>query len=194
MAARRGKSQARRSGKSSRKGVPGWAWLLAGLLLGLIIAGVVVMRGGLGDTSLFPRPNPDATAPAPSGDEPVAQQPKPAAKPKYDFYTLLPEKEVVIPDAEISEQVRAPEPAPPADDQRYLLQAAAFRDQSEAEALKAKLAFSGLVARIESENINGTTWHRVRLGPYADLRQLDEARRELKSQGHDAIAIKAPKG
>ena len=193
MASRRGKSQARRSGKSSRRGIPGWAWLLAGLLIGLIIAGVVVMRGGLGDDSLFPRPNPDATAPAPS-DEPVAQQPKQAAKPKYDFYTLLPEKEVVIPEAEISEQARAPEPPPPADDQRYLLQAAAFRDKADAEALKAKLAFSGLVARIESESINGTTWHRVRLGPYADLRLLDDARRQLKGQGVDAIAIKAPKG
>ncbi|MCB1560327.1 MAG: SPOR domain-containing protein [Xanthomonadales bacterium] len=194
MAARRGKSQARRSGRSARRGIPGWAWLLAGLLIGLAIAGFVVMRGGLGDTSLFPRPNPDATAPAPSTDEPVAQQPKPVSKPKYDFYTLLPEKEVVIPEAEISEQARAPEPAPPADDQRYLLQAAAFRNKADAEALKAKLAFSGLVARIESESINGTTWHRVRLGPYADLRQLDAARRQLKGQGVDAIAIKAPKG
>ena len=71
MAARRGKSQARRSGKSSRKGIPGWAWLLAGLLIGLAIAGFVVLRGGLGDTRLLPRPNPDATAPAPSTDEPV---------------------------------------------------------------------------------------------------------------------------
>ena len=85
-------------------------------------------------------------------------------------------------------------PKAPADDQRYLLQAAAFRDKADAEALKAKLAFSGLVARIESETINGTTWHRVRLGPYADLRQLDDARRQLKGQGVDAIAIKAPKG
>lgn len=194
MAARRGKSQARRSGKSARQGIPGWVWLLAGLLIGLLIAAAVILRGGLGDNSLFPRPNPDATAPVPSTDEPVAQQPKAGSKPKYDFYTLLPEKEVVIPEAEIDEQARAPKPAPPADDQRYLLQAAAFRDKADAEALKAKLAFSGLVARIESESINGTTWHRVRLGPYADLRQLDEARRQLKGQGFDALAIKAPKG
>lgn len=219
MAAKRGKTQAKRN---DRQGIPGWLWGLSGLLLGAMIFGYVFMgdqwRRKLGN---LPQPNPDAQAPATTGDAGVADD-APAAdkpRPKYDFYTLLPEKEVVIPDAELAEEARAEArksattgpvttgtaatTTPPpvvandggnnANGDRYLLQAGAFRGSDEAEALKAQIALTGEVARVESAQINGTTVYRVRMGPYAAASALAAAKQALASHGitgSQAIRVK----
>ena len=204
MAAKRSKSQAKRSG-----GTPTWVWLLMGILIGALSISAWLLRDRWQTGhSLLPQPNPDAQAPASSGDEGLADDAAPAEKPKpkYDFYTLLPEKEVVIPDAELAEQARAearkaaPKPAPSATDaapaatpapadaaatdgSRYLIQAGAFRDNAEAEALKAQIALTGEVARVESAQINGSTVYRVRMGPYASAGSLAAAKQALTSHG-----------
>ncbi|MGY6517992.1 MAG: SPOR domain-containing protein [Lysobacteraceae bacterium] len=203
MAARRGKSQARRSGGGSQ-GTPGWIWLLAGVALGLVIAAVFMLRQG-GDTAPGPRPNPAATAPAPRAEEPVAQEPAAPRRPRYDFYTVLPERESVVPDAELSaraqaEQQQAPPPdqapgapaaPPPATaGERYVLQAGAFRSNSDAEALRARIALSGLVARVESARIDNDTVYRVRLGPYTSASQIAGAREQLAANGIESVAIR----
>lgn len=122
MAARRGKSQARRHGSS---GLPGWAWLVIGILVTLLVvlAAPRLLAPGDGDGFLRigPRPNPDAQPVAASpGGEPIAPDlagdaPAGAAKPaepdakptQYDFYTLLPGEEVAVSDAELAASARA---------------------------------------------------------------------------------------
>lgn len=196
--ARRGKNQARRSGS---RGTPGWVWLLAGLGIGLAVAvGFYLHQGGKVD-DLLPRPNPTAEAPAES-EPPVAQTAP--RKPKYDFYTVLPEKEVVIPDSELSAQAQrealaaqaaAANETPPAATTdtgvRYLIQAGAFRSAGDAEALKARIALTGQIARVESGDSNGAPIHRVRLGPFASASALAQAKQALADNGIEAQAIKA---
>ena len=68
MAARRGKSQARRQGAGQRNGL---AWLAIGLALGGLAFGYLHFREQWGRPleSLLPRPDPNATAKPPrSGD------------------------------------------------------------------------------------------------------------------------------
>jgi cell division protein FtsN len=49
----------------------------------------------------------------------------------------------------------------------YYVQAGSFQNVGDAEKLKAKLAFSGFEANIQTANIpDKGEWHRVRLGPY----------------------------
>jgi cell division protein FtsN len=49
----------------------------------------------------------------------------------------------------------------------YFVQAGSFQNVGDAEKLKAKLAFSGFEAMIQTANIpDKGVWHRVRLGPY----------------------------
>lgn len=120
MAARRGKSQATRH---SNQATPAWVWLLLGLLVGVAI--FFIAPGLLkkdGDGFFRPQPNPDAQ-PAPvdvSNVEEVAPEvPTPAPKPatpdeapketQYDFYTLLPGKEVQMSDAELAASAREEE-------------------------------------------------------------------------------------
>jgi cell division protein FtsN len=195
MARRAPKKQARRNGGS---GTPGWIWLLVGVLGGLAIAVVLFIKGYWGqDGSVLPQPNPQARAPTPS-EEPVAQaetvEPR---KPKYDFYDVLRDKEVIIPDADLPAlaQAEAEKPAdavvPAADTVRYLIQAGAFRSSADAEALKARIAMTGELARVESAEIAGGTIYRVRLGPYANAGALAAAKKTLGDNGIEAAAIRA---
>lgn len=119
MAARRGKSQARRNGGN---GLPGWAWMVLGIVLAL--AAVVVLPKYLkpdGNDGFFrPQPNPDAQPavsaidegeslpPADEARPAPAQRPQPATTepPEYDFYTVLPEQEVAMTDAELAASAR----------------------------------------------------------------------------------------
>lgn len=197
MAAKRGKSQARRNSGGGRGGLPGWAWLLTGLLVGVGLAAWVLHRQGLlsADT-LLPKPDPSASAPR-EPEPPVAQQPAKSepTKPKYEFYTVLKEREVQIPDAELAEQAKQPPPASSAEPtaERLFLQAGAFADPARAEEVKAAIAFSGLIARIEpTQNRNGQTVHRVMLGPFASSRELEAAKTALAGSGVQAIAIRDP--
>ena len=120
MAARRGKNQATRN---SSHATPAWVWLVLGLLIGLAVYFIVPGLGKKdGDGFFRPQPNPDAQpAPidsadvesvvpdAPAGDTPavVATTDESAAKEtQYDFYTLLPGKEVQMSDAELAASAR----------------------------------------------------------------------------------------
>lgn len=181
--------------RKARRGGAGKArtllWLLAMLLLGAALAVVVLkrerIRVGLG----LPTPDPVAKAPPPA-DAPVAQQP--SRKPSYDFYTLLPEKEVVIEDRELKASVQAErQSGKPALVQgaRYLLQAGAWSDPSRAEEMKARIAFTGEIARVEPAVVGGRTVYRVMLGPYADARALEKAKSRLHDAGVQSIAVRA---
>jgi len=63
------------------------------------------------------------------------------------------------------------------------LQAGAFRAAGDAEALKARIALLGLQARVEPGSVDGQTVYRVRLGPYANARDLAAARQRLDNDG-----------
>ena len=204
MASKRGgKTQAKRGG-----GLKTGLILVTGLALGLGLAAAYLMFGDRQKLdAILPQPNPQAEAPAPRRDaEPVAQEPEEATeaqKPTYDFYTVLPEKEVELP-GETAEATApgstapastAPTTAPaatagttppsaaPAAPSGLQLQAGAFGNAGDAEALRARLALVGQMARIETVQANGRTLHRVRLGPYADVAARDAAQKALAEAG-----------
>lgn len=202
MAARRGKpkSQARRGGDSR---VPGWAWLLAGVVLGLAISVFVLYREGFSGKPAGPVPNPQAQPPAASGEPVVPAAPAETPKrPRYDFYTILREQETAVSDRELAERARAEAEAAAraaqqqaaasssAPSERYQLQAGAFRDAGDAEALKARLALIGQFARVQTDTINGGVWHRVRLGPFSSPREVEAAKQALAGNGIEAITVR----
>lgn len=108
MAARKGRG--RQAVRNGSNGFPGWGYAVIGLVAGAILM-AVLMRGslltGLRKTD-GPQANPQATAErgsAPGMLESGAGDNAPK-KPQFDFYSVLSEKEVRIPDAEISAQAR----------------------------------------------------------------------------------------
>lgn len=120
MATRRGKSQARRN--SGPNGLPGWAWLVMGVIL--TVAVVLLAPKWLksdGDGIWRPQPNPDARpVPLAEGADEIADGAadqagaipaggEASAGTEYDFYTLLPGKEVALSDSELAATERAEE-------------------------------------------------------------------------------------
>lgn len=184
---------ARRRKAGSRQGTPAWLWLLSGVLIGLVLAYYLWSKGFIpqpqadsatAEESTTPALPADVEEVAPAGDEP--------RKSPYDFFTVLPEMEVVVPEQELSGRNQPQEaPTTPADDSgSYLLQVGSFREISDAEQLKARLALLGITARIQSVTVNDATWHRVRVGPVSGVRQADEMRNRLASNGIESLVMK----
>ncbi|MGJ8663079.1 MAG: SPOR domain-containing protein [Marinicella sp.] len=180
------KRTARKAGQ--KRPVPGWIILLSGVLSGLLLAVFIYTRGWV------PEPIQNTQQPVPGVaqevEEPVEDVSKNLSKqkPDYDFYSVLPEMEVVIPKEELEQQA-----ARDSKEYTYILQIASFKNRPDAEELKAKIAFSGQIAFIQSIDVNGTQWHRVRVGPFDSSREADKQKRQLEQGGHKALVLKETK-
>lgn len=180
--------------KTSRKsqGAPAWMWLLTGLLIGLGLAYYLWSKGYIPQPGVESSVSSDSAAQGgPADDEEMAPASSEPAKSRYDFFTVLPEMEVVVPEQELAKKSQPTETATAqADAGSYLLQVGSFRENSDAEQLKARLALLGITARIQSVTVNGATWHRVRVGPVSGARQADAMRNQLANNGIESLVMK----
>jgi len=96
-----------------------------------------------------------------------------------DFYKVLPDIDQVMPD-----DLPDASPERPDINMDYYLQAASFRQQADAEKLRARLALKGFksVTQARTREDNGT-YYRVRLGPYGDKRKAKTAKNQLQRLG-----------
>lgn len=201
MAAKRKKTNYRRgSKKKTSGGIPAWFWLLGGILIGLGAAVTLMLKGYLPELKQH-SPSVDT---APSGktesalvveDNKQAKKPEKPKKRRYDFFTVLPEMEVVVPEQELSRKADTPEPptdtTPIESQDNYILQVGSFRNAQDAEQMKARLALLGSMATVQTVTVNGETWHRVRIGPFKGARKADEMRRMLSDNQIDTLVMKA---
>lgn len=169
-----------------------WRWML---ITALIILFVVFL------TYLFSDSEPDQAAapqetPAPAQAEQAkveapkqekAPEPGPML-PQFDFYTILPEKEVVIPDYEINTRARE-ERVGQAKAASYILQAGSFKDFKDADNLRAKLAMMGIESKVEKAKVGNTIWNRVKMGPYTQMASVTTIRTRLRENGIDAVVM-----
>jgi len=72
----------------------------------------------------------------------------------------------------------------------YYLQAGAFREISDAEATRAKLALLGFEAAISDRNSDSGVLHRVRLGPFNQVETMNKARAKLLDSGVDVAIVR----
>lgn len=140
-----------------------------------------------------------APAAAPSDDplgaaiaglkEPAEARPEPARS----------ESRQVAMNTRPSAPVAAPTPAPasPAssassgsDRTIYYLQFGAFRNMSDAEATRAKLALLGFETTISDHTNDSGVLHRVRLGPFNQVEAMNKARAKLLDSGVDVAIVR----
>ncbi|WP_108445245.1 SPOR domain-containing protein [Halomonas denitrificans] len=218
----------RRAAPSPRRGLPGWLWGLAGLVAGFLLAqhqqGVAPWQD---DDSRLARvlSQPEGREASPQESRP--EKPDEPPMPTFEFYTLLPESEVIAPGGKVPSSTATPPPRPapaesaperaePATDDdpiarviaanmeadeaarpaasdanaRFMLQAASFREASDADRLAGRLKDFGLLAKIsEVKTGGGDTWHRVQVGPYSDRRELNRAQDLMTTQGIEPLLI-----
>lgn len=163
--------------------------LLTGLLLGLGIAVGVAWQ-------LNRMPNPFAAKEKPAETKPDksarAENGKPLMpapdKPRFEFYKILPGSEQPVTERELKEAAKKEQPAR----DLYFLQAGSFQNPSDADNLKARLALLGVEANISTVTLpEKGVWHRVQLGPYTRVDDVNRARETLKQNGIDSTIVKA---
>jgi cell division protein FtsN len=84
-------------------------------------------------------------------------------------------------------------PAAPGDGYVYYLQAGAFRDMTDAESARAKLALLGFEAAISDRSSDSGVLHRVRMGPYQQVEAMNKARAKLLDNGVDVAIVRNQK-
>lgn len=107
-------------------------------------------------------------------------------EPSYDFYTILPQAEVVVPDHEIKTRVRE-ELIGKGKAAKYVMQAGSFREAIEADSQKARLAQLGIEARVETAKVGNVIWHRVKIGPYDNSSSVATIKDLLQKHGFAVI-------
>jgi cell division protein FtsN len=75
----------------------------------------------------------------------------------------------------------------------YYLQAGAFREQADAEALRAKLALIGVEAKISERQSENGMLYRVRVGPFGQLDAMNKVRSKLSENSVDAAVLRVAK-
>ncbi|MCW8907565.1 MAG: SPOR domain-containing protein [Sedimenticola sp.] len=198
------KSRASSGKKQKRAPVSAWVGFVAGLLVGLFITGLIWLTQ-TPEAPLKPRPASSLRQPEAPQDElsaPVTAstpEQKAAPKPRFDFYTILPEMEVVVPDPEPAVTASPAQGGAPVvnatagqaeAETRYMLQMGSFRKYGDADKLKASLALVGIEAEIQKFTLDGgEVFHRVRSGPYS-RNQVNSLRARLSQNSINSLVIK----
>jgi cell division protein FtsN len=215
LAKRHAQQKRARNSRSKPGRTPVWLWLIGGIAVGAVLAVALFFqdtpRGG-DDTNTADKKTEKKTKAKPSytekdyqledlHDEPSRDQGQttavavPPPKPTTPQATARPPAKPATPRPP---RVTPPKPRPKpvtkttkaGKGPRYWLQAGAFRSESQADNLKARLTLSGLPVRVVRAQVKGKTWYRVRIGPYRDNARLNRAKAKLRRQKIQAGVIK----
>jgi len=168
------KTNRRRSTSRKPKGAPLWAWVVIGLLASALVASLIFLVNR----------NDAAVAAVEANPSAPAEQTPVTPKPRFDFYEILKEREVVVPDrsGEVKAAVKT--------DTELFLQVASFRSSQDADELRANLLLQNMNATVEQVDNNGSQWHRVLVGPFESRSRMARARSDLASQEFNTLLIR----
>ena len=198
----------------AKKPVPGWIWLICGLVIGAFFTFLFSLEPGRDEVKRHkPEPQKRATEPKKPQD----------GKPKYDFYTLLPESEVIVPPDALppaKPKPKPPEQKPVSPEEaaridaaraqaalngetpppppvvakapvvtQFFLQAGSFRKREDADKVRAQILLLGQNVQVESGKVREETWFRVMVGPYASREKLASAQKLLAGNGFSNLLL-----
>jgi len=133
-----------------------------------------------------PRPEPHRAAPV----DPDAATAGTSNGEKYDFYEMLPNFEVVVPEKDKEVKRDLPAAAKVERPGVYVLQAGSYRNEADANRVRAQLALQGIDAKVQRVAVDADVWHRVRIGPITKLDELNRLRKQLQAADVDALVIR----
>lgn len=197
---------ARSRRRSRRKEeTPGWVWMLAGFTLGIVAAGSIYIYSQLPARPANATP---VTTDIDSADAPLTAQPSDrsldsdapetfrsggpqqtvAEETTFDFYEVLPEFEVVVPES-AEAQARDIRDAAIERSGSFVVQVGAFRTREDADRRQAEIALLGFESSLQRVAVDDDVYHRVRIGPITELAELNRVRRRLRDERIDYMLI-----
>lgn len=191
MAKTKRKRKRKSAPRKKQQEYPGWVWMMFGLGIGLSVALAIYMKDREPGGTVGPAVPAPASGAGMVNNSSQIEAPAPEEQPdrRFDFYDMLPNFEVIIPEQE--PDVRQ-DLAPQAVEQpgNYVLQAGSFTDYGDADRRRAQLALQGIESRIQRVTIDDRTFHRVRIGPTRDLDELNLLRSRLHEAQIDVLRIR----
>jgi cell division protein FtsN len=162
--------------------------ILIGLVLGLFIALGVAWYINKLPSPWSNKAPPPKTAPPPyatkDASAPRAPAPQPSPETPAQPVQQTPAKDTADPLTADSKSTSGAREA-------FFLQTGSFQSVAEADNLKARLALLGLEATIQQRTlVDKGVWHRVRVGPYTDVEELNRVRDVLKQNNIDVALVK----
>ncbi len=162
-----------------KDGFSGWTGLALGLVAGLGLGLTLYLLDQRDSQAPEVVPEPASTREA-TGTEPADS---------YDFYEMLPNFEVVVPERE--RDVKRDERKTGVEKSgAYVLQVGSYRNFNEADRVRAQLALQGIESKVQRVSVDNDTWHRVRVGPISDLKDLNRVRERLREADMDVLVIR----
>lgn len=187
-------ARTKRSGGAQADEYPGWAWMLFGLAIGLSVALAIYVNGRNAhvpteQVAQEPASMSRPVQEAPPAQEEVAAEAEAPPKPRFDFYKMLPNFEVIIPEQEKEVATDTAEKVVVTPGS-YVLQVGSFTEYSDADRRRAQLALQGIESNIQRVVIADKAYHRVRIGPIEDLERLNMLRSRLRQADMDVLRIR----
>jgi len=189
------RSQSRHNGQRSQKferqqaSIGLWKWMLITAIIITFVVFLVYLRTTGSKQTNLQQISQSIPNKAGAGTSKEVKKPevKPGPKmPQFDFYTILPEKEVVVPEYEIKTRTRE-ERVGKAKETQYVMQAGSFKTFKEADQLRKKLASMGIESKVQKAKVGSVNWYRVKLGPYTQTTSVNTIRARLRQKSIDVI-------
>jgi hypothetical protein len=158
-----------------------WRWYGWGVITGIFMCFFLYL------TTLPADPGAGTELPVANATAALAKEDPP--KPRFDFYTLLPEQTIDI-EVEPGEVAKS---RTSKQTELYLLQAGSFKQADDADHRRAELLLLGLEPKVEETNGSNGHWFRVYVGPFESRSQLAKARSLTAAQNIDTLLIKRSK-
>ena len=132
-----------------------WIWISLGLIIILFVVFIIFL-----DQNIVENARQEA---------PATSEKKISSKPVFDFYKVLPEREMKIPETTV---------ATPNDSAgrklnsslkgNFIVQAGSFQKIQDAERHKVELTLKGFEPIIKTAEVKGATYYRIELGPFTE--------------------------
>ncbi len=158
-----------------------------GLTIGLAVAFAIYINDRTPGIPV--RPVAEQPSNVDDNNEQASNQPEAPPATRFDFYSMLPKFEVIIPEQEPDVQLETG-PQAVVEPGVYILQAGSFSEYKDADRRRATLAMQGIVSKIQRVTIDDKTYHRVRIGPIDDLNELNVLRSRLREAHIDVLRIR----
>lgn len=196
----------------------GISWVLGGIAVGLLAGAVVYALMSQPDLGFFSLPGskstqqttqqPITTPPASTlttqSQPTLADKPPEDNRPGFSYHAVLPQLELDVPIAAPRETAPANQQQLPQIEQataeqqpqtvnnqgRYMFQLGAYRNRNQAVQMQRRARQNGMNTRVESAQVNGQTWYRVRLGPTDNLQIVNRWKQRLGSMGINPMMIR----
>ena len=206
---KKSRSKKKTPAPKSQNTIPGWMWLVSGVVIGGFVSFIIYLKLNVPindqthDVKVEKKHNVEKQ---PAKIVHKKPEEKKLEKDKLEFYSILPNREVTIPEVEKpeneiqtnqekSESVKRDagivKQAPKKNiSYIYTLQVGSFLRFKDADKRKANLALLGIGSKIHAIKTNNKTHYRVLVGPYDDIKRINEIDAVMKSNNIRTLLLK----